>query len=252
MNATLGQLRAMLRNLQLDRVVLIQLSVYGTDNACMLDAMDQLERARGIAVLPADVSEDDTAELHRRGIRGLRVNIATSHALPLEAIRQRLHQAATLCERHRWHVQVYIPADAIEPLAPLFLALPVPVVIDHFGMIAASHQNGAVSTLMRLLQSGKAWVKFSGAYRISDDPADRRVDALAKTLIAANPDRIVWGSDWPHTPPHGGAHDTDGAEQPFRNIDTRALLHLLPRWLDDSALIERVLVRNPASLYDFT
>jgi predicted TIM-barrel fold metal-dependent hydrolase len=104
--------------------------------------------------------------------------------------------------------------------------------------------------LQGLLGSGKTWVKISGAYRISNDPNDPRIDPLARALCKANPERIVWGSDWPHTPPHTVQKPLD-QESPFQDIDTRGLLDLLPRWLADEALIERVLVKNPARLYDF-
>jgi predicted TIM-barrel fold metal-dependent hydrolase len=102
-----------------------------------------------------------------------------------------------------------------------------------------------------LLEGGKTWVKISGAYRIAADPNDPRIGPLARALCAANPERIVWGSDWPHTPKHD-LHKADAAaELPFQAIDTRGLLDLVPRWLEDDALVKRVLVDNPARLYDF-
>jgi 2-pyrone-4,6-dicarboxylate lactonase len=94
-------------------------------------------------------------------------------------------------------------------------------------------------------------VKISGAYRIADDPADPRIGPLARTLCAANPERIVWGSDWPHTPRHDVRKGARDVELPFQPIDTRGLLDLVPRWLDDDTLVERVLVTNPARLYGF-
>jgi 2-pyrone-4,6-dicarboxylate lactonase len=250
MDAPAGELAAMLERLGLSRVVIVQPSFYGFDNACTLDGIAQLENARGVAVLPADTPATELDALHSQGIRGLRVNIASSGNAPVASIKAEIETAAKLCERHRWHVQMFVNAAAIEPLAPLLRALPVDSVFDHFGLIAPGTTDGALRALQGLLESGKTWVKISGAYRIGDDPDDARIDPLARALCQANPERIVWGSDWPHTPRHDMLK-AGGEETPFQEIDTRALLDLLPRWLQDDALVERVLVTNPAKLYGF-
>jgi predicted TIM-barrel fold metal-dependent hydrolase len=250
-DATAAELAAMLKRLGMTRVVIVQPSFYGTDNACTLDGIAQHGNARGVAVLPAQVPDAELDALHSQGIRGLRLNIATAGGAPVEDIKTKLTAAAKLCERHGWHVQLFVGADVIAPLAPLLGALPVDSVIDHFGLIAPGTANGALRALQGLLESGKTWVKISGAYRISGDPNDTRIDPLARALCQANPERIVWGSDWPHTPPHTIQKPLN-QESPFQNIDTRGLLDLLPRWLEDDALIARVLVSNPAKLYDFT
>jgi len=249
-DATAAELAAMLKRLGMTRVVIIQPSFYGTNNACTLDGMAQVGNARGVAVLPAQVSEAELDALHKQGIRGLRINIATVGGAPVGEIKEKLTAAAKLCERHGWHVQLFVGADVIEPLEPILRALPVDSVFDHFGLLVPGTTNGALRALQRMLESGKSWVKISGAYRISEDPNDTRIDPLARALCKANPERIVWGSDWPHTPPHTIQKPLD-QESPFQNIDTRGLLDLLPRWLEDDALIERVLVNNPARLYDF-
>ncbi len=211
MDAAVGQLAAMLKRLGLERVVLVQPSFYGTDNACMLDAMAQLENVRGVAVLPAHVPAAELDALNDQGIRGLRVNIASSGAASSDTIARAIKAAAQLCEPHGWHVQMFVAADAIEPLAPVLRALPVDSVLDHFGLIAPGSTNGALRALTALLESGKTWVKISGAYRIADDPADARIGPLARTLCAANPERIVWGSDWPHTPQVTACAKTEAA-----------------------------------------
>jgi predicted TIM-barrel fold metal-dependent hydrolase len=234
--------------LGLERVVLVQISVYGFDNACMMAALDQLPNARAVAVLPDDAPGSQLDAFHRRGVRGLRLNIATSGGATLDVVRARLKATAALCARNGWHVQMFIDSDVVEALAPMMGELPVPVVIDHFGKIAPGTTNGPLKSLLRLLESGHGWVKISGAYRIADDPNDPRIDPLARRLAAANPDNVVWGSDWPHTPKHPPQRLV---EAPYQTIDTRGLLDLLPRWLKDDALIEKVLVKNPARLYDF-
>lgn len=250
-DATAAELAAMLKGLGMTRVVIVQPSFYGTDNACTLDGIAQHGNARGIAVLPEQVPAAELDALHKQGIRGLRLNIATAGGAPVEEIKTKLAAAAKLCERHGWHVQLFVAADVIAPLAPMLRALSVDSVFDHFGLIPPGTLGGPVRVLQDLLESGKTWVKISGAYRISDNPNDARIDPLARALCKANPERIVWGSDWPHTPPHTIQKPLD-QESPFQKIDTRGLRDLLPRWLEDDALIARVLVSNPAKLYGFT
>ena len=250
-DAAVGNLAAMLKRLGLARVVIIQPSFYGTDNACMLDAIAALDGARGVAVLSDEVPAEELDALHGQGIRGLRVNIASAGPASIEAIKAAVVSTARLCERHGWHVQMFVNADAIAPLSPVLTALPVDSVFDHFGLIAPGTQGGPLRALQELLQTGKVWVKISGAYRIGADPNDERIDPMARALAAANPERIVWGSDWPHTPPHDLQLPKDN-ESPFQDIDTQGLLNLLPRWLKDDALVHRVLVENPAKLYDFS
>jgi predicted TIM-barrel fold metal-dependent hydrolase len=250
-DALAGELAAMLARLGMERVVLVQPSFYRTDNACMLDAMAQIAGSRAIAVLAPQTPVAELDALHAKGVRGLRINIATAGPAPVETIKTDIAAAARLCERHGWHVQVFVAADTIEPLAPFLKSLPVATVFDHLGLIAPRTTNGPLRALIGLLENGKIWVKISGAYRIADDPNDARIGPLAKALCAANPERIVWGSDWPHTPKHDIRKSDRDKELPFQNIDTRGLLDLVPRWLEDDALAHRVLVENPARLYDF-
>jgi predicted TIM-barrel fold metal-dependent hydrolase len=252
MDAPTADLAAMLKRLSLDRVVLVQPSFYATDNTCMLDCMAELPGSRGVAVLPAEVPGAELDDLHRRGIRGLRVNIATGGAGALDVMRRDIAAAATLCARNGWHVQIFVPSSVLAPLAPTLLALPVPTVIDHFGLVTPADEGSALRELLRLLESGKIWVKISGAYRIAADPFDPRIDPLARRIVAANPERIVWGSDWPHTPKHDLRKPGESDELPFQDIDTKGLLALVPRWLQDDALVARVLVTNPQRLYGFT
>jgi len=249
-DATAAELAAMLKRLGMTRVVIIQPSFYGTDNACTLDGVAQVGNARGVAVLPAQVPAAELDTLHRQGIRGLRINIATVGGAPLNEIKDKVNAAAKLCERHGWHVQLFVSADVIEPIAPLIRSLAVDSVFDHFGLIPPGTTGGPLRALQGLIESGKTWVKISGAYRISSDPKNALVDTLARALAKANPERIVWGSDWPHTPPHTIQKPLD-QESPFQNIDAVVLRDLLPRWLEDDTLIARVLVSNPAKLYNF-
>ncbi len=148
-------------------------------------------------------------------------------------------------------MQIFVPAAALDPLSPTLRALPVDTVIDHFGLINPDAPDDDLVTLLKLIDTGKVWVKISGAYRIALDPYHPGIDPVARALAAANPERIVWGSDWPHTPRHGLQQPDRNKESPFQDVDTEGLLALLPRWLEGDALIHRVLVDNPARLYGF-
>ena len=256
MDAPLDKLLAMHRQIGIERMVLIQTSVFGYDNSCMLDALDVLgPRARGIAIVPGDIDSQTLDEMHRLGVRGLRVNIATYGSRPAEEIAEQFRVAARLCARNNWHVQLFIPADAIAAIEPVLDALPVPVSIDHFGLIPPQDDtHPAESVLRRLLEKGKVWVKVSGAYRLGDggdnDFCDPRIGALAQRLYQTNPARIVWGTDWPHTPPHGDIAEGD-EEAPYRDIEPASLLNALNAWFDDPKAMQRILVDNPMELYDF-
>ena len=250
-DAVMSELRAMLARLDIERTVIVQPSIYGTDNSCTLDAMDEIgATARAVAVLRPDTAGSTLDDLHRRGVRGLRVNVATS-PIGLDTVRQQLKAATTLAARNGWHVQIFATPDALDTLAHELLASPGPIVIDHFGLISPGKNAVArAGTLIRLLGTGKVWVKLSAPYRIADDPYDPGIVLLARALADANPDRVVWGSDWPHTPPHPGGPITD-REEPYRDLDTRALLHVTRTWLPDARMQSRLLVENPAKLYDF-
>jgi predicted TIM-barrel fold metal-dependent hydrolase len=253
-DAPLPALRSMLSRLRMDRVVIVQPSVYGTDNRCLLDALDALgSAARGVAVLHEKASNSMLDEWHRRGVRGLRLNIATFGAATTDTIRERLAATAALCARHGWHVQLFLPASSLAPLAPTLRQVPVPVVIDHFGLVSPESAEGdACRTLRSLLGEGRVWVKLSAPYRIAEDPFEPRVARLAQLLADANPAHVVWGSDWPHTPPHGTVHTESNEEAPYRDIDTGALLAATATWFSDPRQHRLMLVDNPALLYGFS
>lgn len=254
-DATLAQLNAMHARLGIDRLVLIQTSVFGHDNRCMLDGLSRLgARARGIAVVADDIQGHELDRMHRLGVRGLRVNIATYGSRSPEEIAGRLNTAARLCERNGWHVQLFVGADALAALSPVIEALPIDCVIDHFGLLDPGLTgHPARAALRALLEAGRTWVKISGAYRLGEgsgsDVTNPAIGELARLLYRANPERIVWGTDWPHTPVHGAVAAGE-QEQPYRDIDPADLLGALRVWFDgDMQCLERVLVRNPSMLY---
>jgi predicted TIM-barrel fold metal-dependent hydrolase len=191
--------------------------------------------------------------MDQAGVRGIRLNLATAGVTDPAVARQRFQTAAERMQRRHWHVQLNTNLAMITALKDLVAVSPVPVVFDHFGGAKAElgpHQPG-FADLVELVRSGKAYVKISGAYRASTLAPDYPdVVPLAQALIAANPERIVWGTDWPHptgTPP--GRQPTDVT--PLLPIDDGRLLNQLPVWVPDPAIRTQILVDNPARLYAF-
>jgi predicted TIM-barrel fold metal-dependent hydrolase len=250
-SATAAQLLAMHRALHISRVVIVQPSVYGTDNSCILDAMQQYgPEARGIGVLPSEVPSTTLDELERAGIRGIRINLGTAGDTNLDHARRRLKSAIEQIQGRKWHVQIYAALPVIAGMIDLVLLSPVPVVFDHFGgaKAALGLQQPGFDKLLQLVRGGKGYVKISGAYRASDKPPDYPdVAPLARALIEANPHRILWGSDWPH--PDTGIGRKSSDVSPLLRIDNGHLLNLLATWAPDAALRKTILVDNPATLY---
>lgn len=253
--ASVAEMRALHRALHMDRVVIVTPSVYGTDNSCTLDAIRQLgSGARGVAVIDQKTSDAQLDAMNRGGIRGIRLNFETFGQSDPGAAQRRFQAAVERVQKRNWHIQIYTHLGVIEGLQKEVMASPVPVVFDHFGGAQAALGTGqpGFATLLGLVRAGKAWVKISGAYRASSKAPDYPdVAPLAKALLAANPQRIVWGSDWPH--PTGaslpGRKPTDIA--PLLQIDDGRLLNLLADWAPDPALRKQVLVDNPARLYGY-
>jgi predicted TIM-barrel fold metal-dependent hydrolase len=217
------------------RAVVVTPSTYGTNNACTLDALDQLgDSARGVAVVDPSVSDAELARLAARRVRGLRVNFVSPQSWGITTP-EMLTTLADKVARHAdcggWHIQV-------------LRALPVPLVIDHLGRIdpAEGPSAQAFGVLRRLLDGGKTWVKLSGAYMRSTVHGPSYADTLplGLALVQAAPDRLVWGSDWPHTTEAlGSVNDAD-------------LLDLLYAWSGSDIDAHRILVDNPARLYGFS
>jgi predicted TIM-barrel fold metal-dependent hydrolase len=243
--------------LRMQRVVIVTPSVYGTDNSATLWGMKARgNNARGVAVIDDKTPESELDAMARAGIRGIRINLATGGAAPdPAAARKRFQAAAERVKPRGWHIQMYVTLPVIASIKDLVLASPVPVVFDHFGRAQAALGTGqpGFSDLVELLRSGKAYVKISGAYRVSHQGPDFADAApLARALIAANPERIVWGTDWPHPNsepmPGIGAMDV----RPFFPIDDGRLLNQLPVWAPDAGVRKQILVDNPARLYGFS
>jgi predicted TIM-barrel fold metal-dependent hydrolase len=254
-SASVAEMRALHRALHTDRVVIVHPSVYGTDNACTLDGMKQLGSiARGIAVIDEKTPEAALDEMDRAGIRGIRINLETSGQSDPAVARQRFQEAVDRIKRRsQWHIQIYTRLSVIEGIKDQVMAAPMPVVFDHFGgaQAALGASQPGFESLLNLVRKGKAYVKISAPYRSSTQAPDYAdVAPLAKALIAANPQRMLWGSDWPHpAPPVARRPVTDIS--PLWQIDDGRVMNQLPVWAPNPALRKTILVENPAKLYGF-
>jgi predicted TIM-barrel fold metal-dependent hydrolase len=253
-SASIGELNALHRALKTTRVVVVHPSVYGADNSCSLDAMRALgPSARGVSMVDEHTTDAAIAAMHAAGMRGIRVNLETAGLTDPAAAKQRFDFAVSRAKPHNWHIQIYTRPSVILGLRSTLEASPVPVVFDHFGGAQAADglRQPGLDALTALLASGKAYVKISGAYRGSTAAPDYADMApLAKAFIAANPQRVLWGSDWPHpdTTPNGRKPTDIFALLP---IDDGRVFNQLPVWAPDAATRKMILVDNPARLYGF-
>ncbi len=241
------------RRLHLQRVVIVQPSVYGTDNRATLDAIKSRGAvARGIAVIDDQTPERELDAMNRAGVRGIRLNLATGGTNDPEVARARLVAAIERIRRRDWHIQIFTSLAVIAALQDTIASSPVRVVIDHFGGASAARgvEQPGFSNLIGLVRSGKIYVKISGAESASERPPDfPDVALLARALIAANPDRVIWGTSWPH--PGGSGAKSATALAPSREIDDGLVLNQLALWAPDAAVRKKILVDNPARLFGF-
>jgi D-galactarolactone isomerase len=226
----------------LDRVVVVQPTTYGLDNRCQLDAVAELcehgDIARAIVVVDADTSIDELRRLDESGARGARF-----HMLPGGAVGwDDLPIVAARIAELGWHVQLQLDGRELPRRLDTLLALPTSLVVDHVGrfMPPVAPDHDAFGALLTLLDTGRTWVKLSAPYEstLEGAPTFPAVSTLAKALVAANPERMLWASNWPHP----------GQDEPLTDRD---LLALTLDWLPDPTVRHRVLVENPAELYRF-
>jgi predicted TIM-barrel fold metal-dependent hydrolase len=253
--ASVAELRTLHSALHMDRVVVVQPSVYGTDNSCTTEAIRQLgSRARGVAVIDDQTTDAQLDALNRDGFRGIRLNLETAGQTDPAGARRRFQAAVERMSARHWHIQMFTRLSVIEGIHDQVMAAPTPVVFDHFGGAQASlgvAQPG-FGALVDLVRSGKAYVKISGAYRASSQSPDfADAKPLAQALIAANPQRILWGTDWPHPDSAPPPSQAVTVVTPLLQIDDGRLLNLLPMWAPDAAVRKTILVENPARLYGF-
>jgi len=244
--STLEDLKHLHATLGIERVVFTQPSVYGTDNSAILDAMavlnsDNPGRARCIVALDMKIADDEIAALDACGVRGVRLNTDNQGGMPI-----RMDEIPELAARIRpfgWHIEFLFPGKDILELMPVFTALEVPMSIAHFAYQPATAGVKAPGwrALVELARRGNTWVKISGANRVSatDLPPYDDVKPMAEALIEAAPERIMWGTDWPH-PNKYVANPNDGD-----------LVDAFGDWVSDEAMRRRIMVETPAAFYRF-
>lgn len=239
---------AHLDQLGLTRGVLVTGSASGTDNGAVVEALRRYpDRLRGVVVPSPGVTDAELDFWHAAGVRAVRANLyrVDGHAVYRNGVGlEVLEDLAPRIAARGWHVQIWVHAPDLPELTPRLRKLGVPLVIDHMGRMATTRgvQDPGFQQLCALLAEGVAWTKISGADRLSDmGPPYNDVDPFAAAVLAANPERVVWGSDWPHI----NYFDT------LRVPDDGVLFNLLARWLPQAGLRQQVLVDNPARLYGF-
>jgi D-galactarolactone isomerase len=241
--ASVADYRLLQQRLGLTRVVVVTPSNYATDNRATLDAIAQFGPvARGVAVIDETFSAGQLHELHDGGIRGIRFNVTRPGGAGAELIRPLAERISSL----GWHVQIHMTAEGIVENSDHLRDLPVELVVDHMGRIpgAAGVDHPAYGVLRTLIDQGHTWVKVSGVYHDSSDGPPTYADRsrLAAAFVKAAPERMVWGTDWPHPSASRG-------EVPMP--DDAAMLDLLGQWAPDECVREQILVQNPAQLYCF-
>lgn len=244
-HATAADYRLLQQRIGTQRTVVVQPRAHGTDNGVTLAAIQALgaERTRGVAVVRPEVSDVELERLHAGGIRGIRftlytpANASTDFAM-VEPLAQRVHAFG-------WHVQLHWNADQIVEHAALLARLPCTIVFDHLARLPLpdAQAHPAYDVVRRLLDKGRTWIKLSGAYldsRVGAEGGYADTTGIAQAWVRQAPDRVVWGSDWPHP--------TERTAKP----DDAQLFDLLGQWVPDEAARCRVLIDNPARLYDFS
>ncbi|HEX6005311.1 MAG TPA: amidohydrolase family protein [Burkholderiales bacterium] len=243
-DCVLRDYRHMLDTLGVERAVLVQPSAYGTDNAAMLDAIrSDPKRLRGVAVVHEAISDHELKRLDEAGVRGVRVNIVdVKERKPGTLPIAELTRLARRIQPLGWHMEFLMHVDEFPDMDRTFADFPVEIVLGHLGYMRTDKGIDApgFQALLRSVKAGKCWVKLTGPMRISTAaPPYPDVVPYAHALTQANPERIVWGTDWPHVIIKG-AMPNDGD-----------LADLVPEWIPDAALREQILVKNPTRLYRF-
>lgn len=244
------------KSIHMSRVVIVTPSVLGSDNSSTIYGIEQVgsNRARGVAVISPDMPAAELRGLADKGIVGVRINLETAGVFDPKAAAEKLAATAQQIAGLPWHIQIYARLSVISALKDVLATVPVSLVFDHFAGVrtAIDEPNGDFSAVLDLVRSGKAYVKISGAYRASAQATNYSdLVPFAQSLIDANPDRILWGSDWPHTnsEPVKGRKPFDPAIP--LPIDDGNVVNQLVRWAPDESLRRRILVENPSRLYGF-
>ncbi|WP_338665236.1 amidohydrolase family protein [Pararoseomonas sp. SCSIO 73927] len=252
--ADADDLRAFLDGHGLDRVVVVQPSTYGTDNRCTMDAVARLGgRARAVVVVDAGIDDAELAALHAADARGVRLNLQTGGQEDLRATEALVEAFAGRLRGSGWHLQVYAAHGVLAAVGPVLARAGLPVVVDHFGLVGRRDTPFAEATqaVERLVAGLGLYVKLSAPQRAVADPeAAPELAGLVRRLVRAAPERLLWGSDWPHSP-SSRMPGSERTVQPFDRIDDALALERIAEWVGDGPAMRGILVDNPAALYGF-
>lgn len=255
--ASVDALVAFEAGLGMERVVLVQPSVYGRDNRCLVDALTQLGplHARGVAVIDVNkVTPQQMDALHTLGVRSIRLNLEVHGECNAEHARRMLQDALTVVADRQWSIQIYADLLLVQALSDVIAAARSPIVLDHFAGLKAGRglAQPGFSSLLQLLRIGHVYVKLSAPYRASSLPDHADLPAFVCALVAAGPDNLVWASDWPYTASAAGRSGDLSQVERFRCIDSAQVLAQLASWVGDPVIWQQILVHNPACLYHFS
>jgi len=234
-DGTLDAYLAMAEVLGIERMVLVQPSFYGTDNSLLRYVLKRLgARCGGVAQIDEDASDAELDEFHEVGVRAIRLDLFARASWPAAELVAYIQRMAARATPRGWHLQFYTPGAIVRDLLPFLADLEDTFVIDHMGYLTESDPEFD-QRLLAVLAQGSCWIKLSGAYRVAKNKPLSSVAPWGRALVAARPDRLIWGSDWPHLP--------DGQR------DTGEILNLLANWVPDEADRRTILVDGPGRLF---
>jgi 2-pyrone-4,6-dicarboxylate lactonase len=234
-DGTLDAYLRMAEVLGIERMVLVQPSFYGTDNSLLRYVLKRLgPRCGGVVQIDEDASDAELDEFHELGVRAIRLDLFARASRPTAELVAYIQRMAARATPRGWHLQFYTPGTIVRDLLPFLADLEDTVVIDHMGYLTESDPEFD-RRLLAVLAQGSCWIKLSGAYRVAKNKPLSSVAPWGRALVAARPDRLIWGSDWPHLP--------DGQR------DTGEILNLLADWAPDEANRRTILVDGPGRLF---
>jgi len=237
-DATVDQYLALLDFLGIDRCVLVQPTYYGADNTIALDTLKRMgSRCRAVVRVEEDITEAELDRFHRLGVRALRLDLFARATWLISDLIDYITRMAARARPRGWHIQFYAPGTIVRDLLPFLANFEDAFVIDHMGYMLESDglNRDDFDRLLKVLRSGNCWIKLSGPYRIAKQKSLDYVEPIGRALVQTRPDRLIWGSDWPHLP--NGQRDTG------------EVLNLLGKWASDGATREQILVAGPDQLF---
>lgn len=245
---------AVFQTLGLERGVLIQPSVYGTDNQRLLDAMSELPfQTRGVVVVDPDMDEAGLTRMHEQGVRGVRLNGIDWTSDQLISRFTELETVISIVAEMGWHLECYLGSQAYPALDDILGLVDIDIVLDHCGGVFSTTESvrQRFEAYKHFQSLGRIWVKLSGLYRIKEEMDRLQGQELVLGLVDIMPDRLLWASDWPHTPDHTNGDFPSNDPQPFRSIDAGALVSETMDWIGDPTVVQKIFVDNPSSIYGF-